>query len=204
MIIIDCLKASGLPILSEECGPVGDMGSLRWIADPLDGTVNYYRGIDGLCCVSIALFDGNEPVLGVVNRFAAGELYTGMVGQGAELNGVPIGPSGVESSGEAVLTTGFPGGMDHSYGSLHDFTRCVQRVKKVRMLGSAALMAVFVACGRADIYFERGIRLWDIAGAMAIVKAAGGAVRLEMEGADFRCNFGAFATVPLMEEFYGF
>ena len=202
-IIIDQLKQSGLPILSEECGLVGDTSGLHWIVDPLDGTVNYYKGMDELCCVSIALFDGTEPLLGVINRFASDELFRGIVDKGAELNGAAIETSGVRVLKEAVLTTGFPNAMDHSNDSLMAFARRVQRVKKVRMLGSAALMSVFTACGRIDAYFEQDIRLWDIAGAMAIVKAAGGAVRAERKANEYRCDFGAFASVSLMEEFYG-
>jgi len=201
-IIIDCLKVSNLPILSEECGLVGDSGGLCWIVDPLDGTMNYFKGLDELCCVSIALFDGGEPVLGVVNRFAAGEMFCGAPGAGAAFNGAPVRTSGVESLKDAVMATGFPSAMDYSESSLAGFTRRVQGVKKVRMLGSAALMAAFVACGKVDFYFERDIRLWDVAGAMAIVKAAGGAVKLQMKDADYKCDFGAFAGPRLMEAFY--
>ena len=203
-LIIDCLSASNLPVLSEECGMIGESDGLRWIVDPLDGTVNYYRGIDDLCCVSIALFDNNEPVLGVVNRFKSNELYTGVVGQSAELNGRPIEVSKVTKMEDAVLSTGYPTGMDYSEESLKNYIQLVRRAKKTRMLGSATLMATFVACGKTDMYFEKDIMLWDVAGAMAIVKAAGGAVRLKSGSSDYKCDFGAFSSKALMEEFYGF
>ena len=201
-LIINCLNESKLPILSEECGLTGSLDGLHWIVDPLDGTVNYYRGIDELCCVSIALFNGNEPMLGVINRFLLNELYSSLVGQGSKLNGVPIMTSGIRFLKDSILATGFPAGMDFSDESIMNFTRRVQRAKKIRMLGSAALMAAFVACGRVDIYFEQDIRLWDVAGAMAIIKAAGGAVTLCNKDSEYKYDFGAFATESLMEEFY--
>ena len=205
-IIIDSLSSSGLPILSEECGLLGkkdEKQSLCWIVDPLDGTVNYYKGIEELCGISIALFDGDTPVLGVVNRFACNELFSGIVGRGAFLNGTPIKTSTVEKLSETVIATGFPAGRSYSDDSLTAFVRRVQGVKKVRMLGAAAIMSAFVANGRVDAYYEESIRLWDIAGAMAVVTAAGGAVRL-VGKEDYKCDFGAFATEKLKEEFYEF
>ena len=210
-IIIDCLLSSELPVLSEELGLIEGLGDksgensdkLRWIVDPIDGTMNYFKGIDDLCCVSIALFEDESPIFGVVNRFYCKELYVGVVGKGAWINEAPIKASEVKLLSKSVFATGFPNGMDMSGDSLTDFTRRVSCVKKVRMLGSAALMAAFVATGKIDAYFEQDIRLWDIAGAMAIVKAAGGAVRLDTIKSDFKCDFGAFATTELMEEFYG-
>jgi len=203
-LIIDCLSASNLPILSEECGLIGESDGLRWIVDPLDGTVNYFRGIDDFCCVSIALFNNNEPVLGVVNRFKCNELYAGIVGQSADINGRPIEVSKVTKMEDAVLCTGYPAEMDFSEENLKNYIRRVRRAKKTRMLGSATLMATFVACGKTDIYFEKDIMLWDVAGAMAIVKAAGGVVQLESSSSDYKCDFGAFSSKALMEEFYGF
>lgn len=201
-IILECLSESGLPVLSEECGFVGEEQNLRWIVDPLDGSVNYFKGMDELCCVSIALFAGDEPVLGVINRYACGELFCGAAGRGADLNGNPIKPSDICRLSEAVIATGFPAGRNYSDEKLMGFVHRVQRVKKVRMLGTAALMAAFVSCGRIDAYFEEGICLWDVAAAMAIVKSAGGAVSLTAKDG-FKCDFGAFATDMLKGDFYG-
>lgn len=203
-IIIECLNTTKLPILSEESGlSESNENGYYWIVDPLDGTVNYYKGIDELCCVSIALFEGKTPVLGVVNRYAMNELYSGIVGQSANVNGIHVKPSVVTSLEEAVFSTGFPKSMDFSDDALRRFINNVQRVKKVRMLGSAALMASFVATGNVDLYFEDGIFLWDVAGAAAIVEAAGGVTCLQMSDSNYRCSFGAFSTVSIMEEFYG-
>jgi myo-inositol-1(or 4)-monophosphatase len=202
-IILDALACTGFRVLTEESGVVGENSEYCWIVDPLDGTVNYYKGLDELSCVSIALFHGNDPVLGVINRFRAGELFTGVVGSGAELNGAAVRTSGVVKLGSAVMAAGLPSKHDFSRESLTAFVHNIQRVKKVRMLGSAAIMAAFVACGRFDLYYEENIRLWDIAAAAAVVKSAGGAASLELCPNDdlHRCNFGAFATEELMEAY---
>jgi len=199
-IIIDALAPSGIPILSEERGMIGGGAGLCWVVDPLDGSMNYYKGLDDLACVSIALCDDGVPVLGAVNRFARGELFTGVTGGRAELNGVPIKPSNTAVTGQAVLATGFPLNRDYSSVALASFVKQAQRFKKIRMLGAASLMAAFVACGRVDAYMEEGIMLWDVAAAAAIVRAAGGEVELQ-ERADHVCVCRCFSTRGLMEDF---
>ena len=74
-ILMDILEESGLPILSEEYGFKGEEGSQCWIIDPLDGTINYFKGMDEMACVSVALWRDGRPVLGAVNRFMKGELF---------------------------------------------------------------------------------------------------------------------------------
>ena len=98
------------------------------------------------------------------------------------------------------MATGFPVKRDYSEGSLLSFVKQVRRFKKVRMLGAAALMSVFVACGRLDAYFEEDIMLWDVAAAMAIVKAAGGVVYYQARD-DNKCVFRCFSTCELMEDY---
>jgi len=199
-IIVETLSPTGLPVLSEESHLTGDFSDLFWIVDPLDGTMNYYKGMDDLACVSIALWRGDSPVLGVINRFARDEVFAGIVGGSAELNGMAICPSDVGKTEQAVIAAGFPVKRDYSEESLMRFLRLIGRFKKVRMLGSAALMAVFAACGRVDAYFEEGIMLWDIAAAAAIAEAAGCATfcdRLEGYSRVYRC----FANKRLMEDF---
>lgn len=205
-LIIDILKVSGIPILSEECGRVdvhaGPAGSdTVWIIDPLDGTANYWKGLQELSCVSIALWKGDAPVLGVVYRFFCNELYYGIVGQGAFLNGVPIRTSDVTKTEQAVVATGFPVHRDYGTESLSAFVRQVQRFKKVRMLGAAAVMGTFVAAGKVDAYMEDEIMLWDVAGASALVLAAGGEVSVELLEDD-KCICKCFATRALMEDYY--
>lgn len=101
-----------------------------------------------------------------------------MAGRGAWRNGEPIRVSGVRALARASLATGFPHHHDYGDESLRSFIGQVQGSKKIRMLGSAALMGAYVACGWLDAYVEDDVWLWDIAGAAAIVRAAGGIVRV--------------------------
>lgn len=201
-IILELLKPTGIPVLSEECGKIGEADSeYLWIIDPLDGTANYWKGLEEFACVSVALWKKSEPVLGAVYRFAADELYYGVVGEGAFLNGKPVHTSTVPEMGQAVLATGFP--VHRSYGeeSLSAFIKQVQNFKKIRMLGAAAIMGTFVAAGKVDVYMEEEIMLWDIAGASAIVKAAGGSVDITLLE-DYKCICRCFATDALKEDYY--
>jgi len=186
-LILKCLGISNIPFLCEESGAVttqkrnkckGDNSNLIWIIDPLDGTLNYYQGIP-LSCVSIALYNGKKPILGVIFDFNHGELFSGIVGCGAWLNHKPIQSSPVNEISKAVLCTGFPVNTDFSSPALSRFIDEIQHFRKVRLLGSAALSLCYVACGRADAYKEDNIMLWDVAAGLALVQSAGGAVKLK-------------------------
>jgi myo-inositol-1(or 4)-monophosphatase len=175
-IILELLAQSEYPVLAEESGEHGAVGdSPFWVVDPLDGTLNFSRGLP-LNCVSIALCRGNEPLLGVVSDFNRDECYAGVVGEGAWLNDAPVTVSGVGECGKAILATGFPVNRDFGSASLTAFVAQVVRFKKVRLFGSAALSLAFVACGRVDAYAEDDIMFWDVAAGAALVKAAGGYV----------------------------
>lgn len=200
-IIMDVLSESDFPILSEEYGFKGEKSDCCWIIDPLDGTINYFKGLDDLACVSVALWEKDRPVLGVVYRFMKDEMFYGSKGTGAFLNGHVIHPSGIKETGQAVMATGFPVKRSYSSDSLDKFIRQVQVFKKVRMLGAAAVMGTFVACGRLDAYFEDEIMLWDIAAASAIVEAAGGTVSIELLDHN-KCLCKCFATKDLLEDYY--
>ena len=172
------LNDSKYPILGEESGSsVKDLGDIYWIIDPLDGTANYSRGIP-ISCVSIALIHQENPILGVIYDFNNDELYSGSVMHKAELNGKNIKVSDISDKSSAVLITGLPSQTDFSDFSMNKMIKDFQSWKKVRMIGSAAIASVYVAAGKADLYKEYGIFLWDIAAGAAIVKAAGGSVSL--------------------------
>lgn len=202
--IIGILRSeSQYAILSEECGEIAgtDHSGLRWIIDPLDGTANYFKGLKELTCVSIALWKNDEPVLGVVYRYALDELYCGVVGSGAYCSGTLLAPSGVDCVRKAVIATGFPVHRDYGTESLMSFVQTVQRFKKVRMLGAAAIMGTLVAAGKVDVYYEDHIMLWDVAAAAAITAAAGGEVQIERLE-DHMCVCKLFANRALMEDFH--
>jgi myo-inositol-1(or 4)-monophosphatase len=200
-LILDHLRArTPYAILSEEAGLLAAQGpasSLTWIIDPLDGSLNYYQGIP-LCCISVALYDGWEPVLGVVYDFNRGELFTGIVGHGAHCNDLAICPSSAQHRQEAVLATGFPVSRDFAAPALQAFIDQIRDFRKVRLLGSAALSLSYVACGRLDAYTEENIMLWDVAGGCALVKAAGGRVE-QRRGADFQRPVTVYADNGKLE-----
>lgn len=169
-------KGENFPILSEEMGKVWSseiFPDYHWIVDPLDGTLNYWKDVP-LNCVSIGLWRGSLPILGVVYDFNRDELFTGIVGEGAWFNGLPMQVGEVQLPAKAVISTGFPISTDFSGAAIQQFISFVRDYKKVRLLGTAALSLAYVASGRFDAYFERDIKIWDVAAGIAIVEAAGG------------------------------
>ena len=173
-------KVSEYAVLAEESGEHEELhGDLPvWIIDPLDGTFNYSRGIE-LYCVSIGLWEEDKPILGVVYDFSREELFSGIVGHGAWCNGQAMSVSNVRCPEKAVLATDFSPNRDFSSGALLHFLNQVQKFKKIRLFGSAALSLAYVACGRVDAYIDEDIMFWDVAAGIALIKAAGGFVRVE-------------------------
>ena len=171
-IIVNELRKTGIQILTEEQGIIGEPNSENycWIVDPLDGSVNYSRGIP-FSCVSIALWKKEEPMLGVIYDFNRQEIFEAIVGQGAFLNSQPIQPSGNVNKENSILCTGFPVNSDFSNEGLNNFLSQVKEYKKIRLLGSAALSIAYVACGRMDVYLENNIMLWDVAAGIALATA---------------------------------
>lgn len=178
-LIIERIRPTGIPILSEEAGASGDIDpkGMMWIIDPLDGTLNYTRHLPQ-CCVSIALWDNGKPVAGAIHDFTRDRLYRGAMGTAAECNGSPIRVSDCQSIRQAVLATGFPTGRSYKSDDLGRFISQIQQFKKIRMIGSAALSLAHVAEGSYDAYQEEDIWLWDVAAGLAILQAAGGSFEI--------------------------
>ena len=169
-------KLSSFNILSEENDEkVLNQNDYNWILDPLDGSFNYLRGIP-LYCISLGLWMGNEPILGVIYDLTEDDIYHGIIGENAYKNKIKISVSSVNISSDAVLCTGFPVNYSYSKDNVINFVNNVQNYKKIRLFGSAAMSLSFVACGRVDAYIEDDIMIWDVAAGIAIVKAAGGQV----------------------------
>jgi len=179
-LILNALKESQYDALAEESGEHGllDGDAPYWVIDPLDGTYNYSRKMPE-CCVSIALCRKETPLLGVIYDFNRDELFSGAVGEGAWLNDNPMTVSTIDDPAKAAVCTGFPAHRDYGEESLKQFLQRAQKYKKIRMLGSAALMLAYVACGRADGYMEEDIMFWDVAAGVALVEAAGGVCKVE-------------------------
>jgi len=172
-----------IPVLGEE-GETGEtQGERRWVVDPIDGTVNFAYGIPH-ACVSIALQervsrgavtpDGYATVLGVVYDPFVDELWTATLGGKARLNGRIISVSKRRKLEEAIVTVGFAKHRKTLNQMLPVMNDLVHRVRKIRIMGSAALSLTYVATGRMDAYLEPGVRLWDIAAGGLIVQCAGG------------------------------
>ena len=182
-------------ILGEE-GILGDTeAEYRWVVDPIDGTVNFTYGIPH-ACVSIALQtrsaepgarssrtkqaaapDGSRlyrTLVGIVYDPFCDELWTAIRGGRACLNGDAIRVSDRTRLEETIITIGFAKHKTTLNQMIPVVNRMVHRVRKIRIMGSAALAMTYVASGRMDAYIEAGIRLWDIAAGGLILECAGG------------------------------
>lgn len=175
-IIRSSLAASNIEIMGEEFGGVKNEGKY-WVVDPIDGTANYFRGLDE-CCVSIALMEGNKALIGVIYNFNNNQMYEAIKDHGAFLNNKKISVSNIALKSKASITTGFP--SSETVESSINFLEDLKGWKKVRMFGSAALSCAYVASGKCDYYAEKGIYLWDFAAGICLVKEAGGNINYSL------------------------
>jgi myo-inositol-1(or 4)-monophosphatase len=171
-------------IVAEEGGeyespatPSAASSGYRWYVDPLDGTTNFVHGYPCFA-VSIGLAEGpagNEELLvGVVYQPVSGELFTGVAGEGAFLNQKRIQVSSVERLASSLLSTGFPSVKRTQNPNIHYYWDFTLRSHGVRRDGSAALDLASVACGRFDGFWEFGLKPWDTAAGVLLVREAGG------------------------------
>jgi myo-inositol-1(or 4)-monophosphatase len=147
----------------------------RWVVDPLDGTTNFLYGLPAWA-VSIALEDAGGGLVGVVLDPVRDELFTAVRGDGASLNGEPLRMSGGATPATALLATGFGYDADRRALQAHVLSRILPAVRDIRRAGAAALDLCWLAAGRLDAYYERGLNHWDWAAARLVVTEAGGAV----------------------------
>jgi myo-inositol-1(or 4)-monophosphatase len=178
---------SEFSILGEETGFTDDVGEFYWVVDPLDGTSNFLRDIP-ISCVSIALMQNLTPILGVIYDFNHDDLYFGHQNSKAFLNQEQISVSDYSEKSQSTLVTGIPAKTNYSDDEFKNMIDDFQHWKKVRMIGSAAMAAIYVAAGKAETYKENGIFLWDIAAGAAIVNAAGGVASITNIQADHRVD----------------
>jgi myo-inositol-1(or 4)-monophosphatase len=160
-----------------------------WIVDPIDGTTNFAHGMP-IFCASVALeIDGRVDVAAVYDP-TRDELFTAERGRGAWLNGGPLAVSANDRLVDALLVTGFPYTVrDEGEEMLGLFGAFITKARAVRRLGSAALDVCYVAAGRMDGFWERGLGPWDIAAAALIVEEAGGRVS-DLDGGPFVLRTG--------------
>ncbi|MGA2751025.1 MAG: inositol monophosphatase family protein [Verrucomicrobiota bacterium] len=166
-------------VFGEEGAAGPDGAPWRWVVDPIDGTVNFSYGVPH-ACVSIALQQRVPSpaqwvtLLGVVLDPFCDELWSAIRGGPARLNGRPIHVSRRRALADSMVSIGFAKNDASLLENLPVFIALVRRVRKIRMMGAAALGLAYVASGRFDAYIESGISLWDIAAGGLIVQCAGG------------------------------
>ena len=189
-LILDILSSeSKYSVLAEEAGKSSDnLGEIFWVVDPLDGTANYNRNIP-ICCVSIGLISNMKPLIGVIYDFNNDDLYVGdSINNSTTVNNIKIHVSDIQNKQDGVLITGLPFNTDYSDKALGKLISDMQIWKKVRMIGSAAMASCYVASGKADLYQENGIYLWDILAGAAIVESAGGKAVIKNIKEDFQVD----------------
>jgi myo-inositol-1(or 4)-monophosphatase len=197
----------GDAILGEEGGATGgsDNGgadAIRWIVDPLDGTINYLFGIPAFA-VSVACGDAAGTAAGVVLDPIRNERFAATRSGPATLDGDPITANDQADLSVAMVATGF--GYDAAVRARQaDVLREVlPRVRDIRRVGAAALDLAWCACGRFDAYYERGVHTWDIAAGALIAERAGLVVRELPEASDANDPYGIVAApAALMDELH--
>lgn len=191
--------------LGEETGEEdGEDPTRRWIVDPLDGTTNFLHGLPHWA-VSIALEHKSEIVAAVIFDAAKDELYTAEKGGGAWMNDQRLRVSGRRHMIESIFATGVPfGGRGTLPATLKDLARLMPMTAGVRRFGAAALDLAYVAAGRYEGYWERGINAWDVAAGILLVKEAGGFVEtIRGDGPVVDAGNIICANAQLFSEFSG-
>ena len=162
-------------LLAEEGAEASGTSGRRWLVDPLDGTTNYLYAYPAWS-VSVALEDEQGGLVGVVHDPARGETFVASRGRGAQLNGTPIAIRRHDRLETALIATGFGYASELRAAQASALVSILPRVRDLRRGGSAALDLAWLACGRLDGYFERGLKLWDWGAGRLLVAEAGGVV----------------------------
>jgi myo-inositol-1(or 4)-monophosphatase len=168
----------------------------RWIVDPLDGTVNFLYGLRAWG-VSIALENEEGLAVGVVFNPVSGECFAAERGKGATVNGKPIHVTACRSLDRAMVATGFSYESERRAEQAEILVKLLPRIRDLRRAGAAALDLAYVAAGRVDAFYERGLKRWDEAAGLLLVHEAGG-VTADLEGEPH--GVVAAATQELLDE----
>lgn len=158
-------------------GAASQDADYTWHVDPIDGTTNYAHRIPYFC-TSIALATPDrEPLVGVLYSPIADELFVAVKGEGATVNGRPIHVSDRAELWQCIVVSGFPyDRQTNPDNNVAEWTAFVPKVQGLRRMGSAALDMAYVASGRTDGYWERGLNTWDVMAGVLLVQEAGGTV----------------------------
>ncbi|MGH8868470.1 MAG: inositol monophosphatase family protein [Actinomycetes bacterium] len=186
-LIVQALRAArpGDPVLGEEGTPGADAdadtepgahpGGVRWVVDPIDGTVNYFYGIPAYA-VSIAAEVDGEVVAGVVHNPVSGETWTATRGGGARLDDDPVTVNEPVPLDRALVGTGFAYAAERRARQAGILLTALPAVRDIRRAGAASLDLCAVACGRLDGYYEQGLAPWDLAAGGLVAREAGARV----------------------------
>jgi myo-inositol-1(or 4)-monophosphatase len=170
-------------ILGEEgTGDVKGTTGLRWVVDPLDGTVNYLYGLPQWC-VSVAVEDDERTLAGVVYDVVRDEAFAATVDGAARLGADELRGSSCSELARALVSTGFGYESEVRRAQARVVARLLPEVRDIRRAGSAALDLAWLAAGRLDAYYERGVKRWDVAAGVLLCTRAGLVVR-QLEPAD--------------------
>ncbi len=184
-LIVSSLKKilPGAGFITEEGTEKREEKKLQWIIDPLDGTTNFVHGLPCFC-VSIALMEDDEIVIGVIYEINLDECFYAFKGGASYLNGNEIKVSDADVLSKSLIATGFPYTKFERKSAYMDvFEYMMHNTHGLRRLGSAAADIAYVACGRFEAFYEYGLKPWDVAAGVIIVKNAGGIVS-DFKGGD--------------------
>jgi myo-inositol-1(or 4)-monophosphatase len=162
-------------LIMEEAGVIeGTDKTHRWHIDPLDGTTNFLHGLPQFC-ISVGLEREGQMAAGVIYNPANDEMFIAEKGKGAYLNNRRIRVAARREMVDALVICGLPHVARGNHPQfIKELSTVMPAVGGLRRLGSAALDLAYVACGRADAYWERGLNSWDLAAGLAILREAGG------------------------------
>ena len=193
-------KTPDISINAEESGKLNKSSDLTWCIDPLDGTTNYSHGYP-FFGTSIGLVFKNKPILGAISVPYLNELYSACIGGGSFCNDNKLKVSNPINLSDSLLVTGFSYDRfeteDNNYA---EFCYLTHKTRGVRRGGAAAVDLAFVAAGKVDGYWERGLEVWDLAAGAIIVKEAGGIIS-DYPSGEFNLSSGRIlACSPTLEE----
>ena len=172
----------------------------NWIIDPLDGTTNFIHGVPTYS-ISIALYEEDKPVLGIVYEINRGEMFHTYKDAPAFLNNEQIRVSKRNSLADSLLATGFPYyQFDKQPQYMQLLAELMQKTHGLRRIGSAAVDLAYVACGRFDAFFEYNLNSYDVAGGAYLVQQAGGNIMNFSGGDEFIEKREILATNGLLDQ----
>jgi myo-inositol-1(or 4)-monophosphatase len=185
-------------IVAEEGTGKDAATEFAWYVDPLDGTTNYAHGLP-VFCVSLGLWDGSNPICGIVYHPMGNEMFTAVSGSGAFLGEHRLHVSETANLEHAILATGFPYDIRESeFDNLDHFARFAKSARAIRRMGAAALDLAWTAAGRFDGFWEMKLSPWDFAAATILCREAG-AIVTDFDGNPFTLSRGqAVAANPIL------